>query len=199
MITTNQLKIYLQFTDSSYDTLLSEIVDFATSYIESYIGQSLKHSTKQDIFQGTGRQFLPLKAINVISVEEVKIDDVVLDNNKYSIKNNMLYKRDLWEKSYTSPNFVDYNVEVSYTYGYDYPQVTDPINISDVPKELQYVALELGKRIFIKCGTQQQVQNEQGSMSSNASMSTSYFEIKFTEDIPKDLKRILDKYRRVGG
>ena len=40
--------------------------------------------------------------------------------------------------------------------------------------------------------------SEQGGQS-GASMSTSYFEIKFTEDIPKDLKRILDKYRRVGG
>lgn len=197
MITLNQAKQYLQFANSDYDNLLSDIVSFAIGHIENYVGRSLKFKTTKDIYQGTGRQFLPLNLTNLVSVSEVKIDGVVIDNTSYFIKNNMLFKKDLWDKSYVKNSFerqIDYNIEVTSTSGYNYPLITDSINTGNVPKELQYVALELVKKAFILCGTQQQMKSEGGSHN-EAKFDTSYYEIKFQEDFPKDLKRILDKYK----
>ena len=197
MITQTQAKIYLQIKDSSYDSLLGEIIPFCVSYIEKYVNRTLSYTTKTETLQGTGRQFLPLNDINIKDVTSVKVDDIELSSTDYSIKNDMLFRKDLWEKVYRTNTIVDYNIEVSYSCGYAYPTITNTVNTGDVPKELQYVALELMKRIFIRSGTQQQVTTEQGSQKS-ASMSTTYFETRFTEDIPKDLKRILDKYKKVG-
>lgn len=197
MITLNQAKQYLQFANSDYDNLLSDIVSFAIGHIENYIGRSLKFKTTKDIYQGTGRQFLPLNLTNLVSVSEVKIDGVVVDSNSYFIKNNMLFKKDLWDKSYVKNSFerqIDYNIEVSSTSGYNYPLITDSINSGNVPKELQYVALEFVKKAFILSGTEQQLSSENGSHN-QARFNNSYYEIKFGQDIPKDLKRILDKYK----
>ena len=197
MITLNQAKQYLQFANSDYDNLLKDIVGFAVGHIENYVGRSLKFKTIKDIYQGTGRQFLPLNLTNLVSVSEVKIDGVVVDSNSYFIKNNMLFKKDLWDKSYVKNSFerqIDYNIEITSTSGYNYPLITDSINSGNVPKELQYVALELVKKAFILSGTEQQLSHETGSHQS-ASFNYSYYEIKFKEDFPKDLKRILDKYK----
>lgn len=197
MITLNQAKQYLQFANSDYDNLLSDIVSFAIGHIENYVGRSLKFKTTKDIYQGTGRQFLPLNLTNLVSVSEVKIDGVVIDNTSYFIKNNMLFKKDLWDKSYVKNSFerqIDYNIEVTSTSGYNYPLINDSINTGNVPKELQYVALELVKKAFILSGTEQQLSSENGSHN-QARFNNSYYEIKFTEDLPKDLKRILNKYK----
>ena len=197
MVTLNQAKQYLQFANSDYDNLLSDIVSFAIGHIENYVGRSLKFKEITDIYQGTGRQFLPLNLTNLVSVSEVKVDGLVVDNTSYFIKNNMLFKKDLWDKSYVKNSFerqIDYNIEVTSTSGYNYPLIGDSINSGNVPKELQYVALELVKKAFILCGTQQQMKSEGGSHT-EAKFDTSYYEIKFQEDLPKDLKRILDKYK----
>lgn len=196
MITLKQTKSYLQFATSDYDSLLQDIIGFSVGYIENYIGYSLKHSEFTELFQGTGRQFLPIGKCNITKISNIKIDDIPVEPTKYTLSHNMVLKIDgLWEKKYIDSQNIDYNIKITYNSGYSYPLVSDIINESNVPKEIQYVALELAKRIFIKCGTQQQTSQESGSQKS-ASMSTSYFEIKFTEDLPKDLKRILNKYIR---
>ena len=195
MITLSQAKSYLGFSISDYDNLLSEIISYSIGYVESYLGFSLEEETKTNMYQGTGRQFLHISKPILKEINEVKINGEILDNSKYSVMCNMLFRKDdIWEKEYLDINLVKYNIEVTYKSGFVYPIITDIINTSDVPKEIQYVVLELVKRIFIKAGVQQQVIQESGTMKS-ASMNNSYYEIKFTEDIPKDIRRILDKYR----
>lgn len=198
MITINQAKTYLQFSNSDYDSLISDIIEYSISFIENYVGYKLSKTTETNYFQGTGRQMLSLSKNNITEVAEVKIDDVVLSNTLYSIRNNMLFKKDLWEKSYVSISDIReiaYNIEVRYTYGYTYPLITDSVNNGTVPKELQFVALEIMRKTFINCGTQQQISSERGSQK-NASFGVNYFELKFKDDLSKDLKRILDKYKR---
>ena len=195
MIVLNQAKQYLQFSNSDYDTLLTQIIEYSIGYIKNYIGGCLATTTETKSYQGTGRQYLPLLSNNVTTVSEVKIDGVTLSNTLYSIKNKMLFKRDLWEKTYINEYVVDYNIDVTLTSGYTYPTINNSINNGTVPKELQYVCLELVKKIFITSGTEQQTSSEKGTQKS-ASFGVSYFEIKFTDNLPKDLVRILDKYKR---
>ena len=195
MIVLNQAKQYLQFSNSDYDTLLTQIIEYSIGYIENYVGGSLATATETKSYQGTGRQYLPLLSNNVTTVSEVKIDGVTLSNTLYSIKNKMLFKKDLWEKTYINEYVVDYNIDVTLTSGYTYPTINNAINNGTVPKELQYVCLELVKKIFITSGTEQQTSSERGTQK-NASFGVSYFEINFTDNLPKDLVRILDKYKR---
>ena len=195
MIVLNQAKQYLQFSNSDYDTLLTQIIEYSIGYIENYVGGSLATTSETKSYQGTGRQYLPLLKNNVTNISEVKIDGVTLSNKLYTIKNKMLFKRDLWEKSYVNEYVIDYNIDVTLTSGYDYPLISNSVNNGNVPKELQYVCLELVKKIFITSGTQQQTSSERGSQKS-ASFGISYFELRFTENLPKDLTRILDKYKR---
>ena len=198
MITLNQTKTYLQFANSDYDSLLTEIITFSIGYIENYIGYILDEREETNIFQGTGRQWLSIPRPNITAISEVKIDDVVVDSTLYSIKNNMVFKKDLWEKSYIiqeGMRMVDYNIEITYKYGFVYPRISNPTNRGSVPKELQYVALEIAKKIFINSGTEQQLSHETGTQK-GASFNYSYYEIKFGEDLPKELKKILNKYKR---
>ena len=41
MIVLNQAKQYLQFSNSDYDTLLTQIIEYSIGYIENYVGGSL--------------------------------------------------------------------------------------------------------------------------------------------------------------
>ncbi len=198
MITLNQTKNYLQFANSDYDSLLSEIITYSIAYIESYIGYTLSETEETNVFQGTGRQWLSIPRPNITEISEVKIDDVIVGSTLYSIKNNMVFKKDLWEKSYIiqeGMRMVDYNIQATYKYGFTYPLISNPVNNGTVPKELQYVALEIAKKVFINSGTGQQMKVEGGSHM-EAKFNYEYYEIKFGEDLPKELKKILNKYKR---
>ena len=195
MIVLNQAKQYLQFSNSDYDTLLTQIIEYSIGYIENYVGGSLATAEETKSYQGTGRQYLPLLKNNVTAVSEVKIDGVTLSNTLYTIKNKMLFKKDLWEKSYINEYVIDFNIDVTLTSGYSYPSISNSVNDGNVPKELQYVCLELVKKIFITSGTEQQTKSEKGSQKS-ADFGVDYYELKFPTNLPKDLIRILDKYKR---
>lgn len=198
MITLNQTKNYLQFANSDYDSLLSEIITYSIAHIENYVGYTLSETEETNVFQGTGRQWLSIPRPNITEISEVKIDDVVVGSTLYSIKNNMVFKKDLWEKSYIiqeGMRMVDYNIEATYKYGFTYPLIPNPVNDGTVPKELQYVALEITKKMFINSGTEQQIKAEGGSHM-EAKFNYDYYEIKFGEDLPKELKKILNKYKR---
>ena len=198
MITLNQTKNYLQFANSHYDSLLSEIITYSIAHIENYVGYTLSETEETNVFQGTGRQWLSIPRPNITTISEVKIDDVVVGSTLYSIKNNMVFKKDLWEKSYIiqeGMRMVDYNIEATYKYGFTYPLISNPINDGTVPKELQYVALEIAKKVFINSGTHQQMKSESGSHI-EAKFNYDYYEIKFGEDLAKELKKILNKYKR---
>lgn len=198
MITLNQTKNYLQFANSDYDSLLNEIITYSIAHIENYVGYTLSETEETNIFQGTGRQWLSISRPNITEVSEVKIDNVELSNTLYSIKNNMIFKKDIWDKSYLisgDTRLVDYDVQATYKYGFTYPVISNPINNGTVPKELQYVALEIAKKMFINSGTEQQLKAEGGSHM-EAKFNYDYYEIKFGEDLPKELKKILNKYKR---
>lgn len=198
MITLNQTKNYLQFANSDYDSVLSEIITYSIAHIENYVGYTLSETEETNIFQGTGRQWLSIPRPNITAISEVKIDDVIVGSTLYSIKNSMVFKKDLWEKSYIiqeGMRMVDYNIEATYKYGFTYPLISNPVNNGTVPKELQYVALEIVKKVFINSGTQQQMKAESGSHK-EAKFNYDYYEIKFGEDLPKELKKILNKYKR---
>ena len=198
MITLNQTKNYLQFANSDYDSVLSEIITYSIAHIENYVGYTLSETEETNVFQGTGRQWLSIPRPNITAISEVKIDDVIVRSTLYSIKNSMVFKKDLWEKSYIiqeGMRMVDYNIEATYKYGFTYPLISNPVNNGTVPKELQYVALEIVKKVFINSGTQQQMKAESGSHK-EAKFNYDYYEIKFGEDLPKELKKILNKYKR---
>lgn len=200
MITLKQAKDYLTLGCSDYDSLIKEIIDYTVSYIHSYIGYSLEQKEELDYYKGTNRQFLPLGKSNVTAIASVKIDSELLDPSKYQIRKGMLFKRDMWDakyigKSLYDTSYVDYNIEVVFTYGYTYPNVDLSINNGNVPKELQYVCCEILKKIFIQCGTEQQVKSESGKRL-DATFTTDYYEIKIKDLITKDIERILDKYKK---
>ena len=91
MITLNQTKNYLQFANSDYDSLLSEIITYSIAHIENYVGYNLSETEETNIFQGTGRQWLSIPRPNITAISEVKIDDVVVGSTLYSIKNNIVF------------------------------------------------------------------------------------------------------------
>ena len=198
MITLNQAKKYCDISCADYDETLTGIVEYAIGIIHNYLGKDLNQVTTTDIYQGTGRQFLPLSVINVTDIVEVRVNDELLDITEYKLVKNMLFKSTLWDRKFIQGEdtyILDYNILIEYTHGYLYPVVSSSVNTGNVPKELQYVANELVKKIFIQAGTNQQKSTETGS-EQNASFSTSYFEIKIKEIMSKDMMRILDKYRK---
>ena len=198
MITLNEAKKYCDINCSDYDETLTSMVEYAIAIIHNYVGKDLSQLTLTDIYQGTGRQFLPLSRINVTNVAVVKLNDEILDPSEYKIVKNMLFKSTLWDRKFiqgADTYILDYNIEIEYTFGYSYPTISNSVNNGTAPKELRYVANELVKRIFIEAGTNQQKSSESGS-EQNASFSNSFYEITIDELLSKDIMRILDKYRK---
>ena len=66
MITLNEAKKYCDINCSDYDETLTSMVEYAIAIIHNYVGKDLSQLTLTDIYQGTGRQFLPLSRINAV-------------------------------------------------------------------------------------------------------------------------------------
>lgn len=200
MITLKQAKDYLLIGCSDYDSLIKQIIEYSVNSIHSYIGYSLEQTSETDYYKGTNRQFLPLGKMNITTISDVKLNGEVLDPSKYSLRKNMLFKSDIWDAKYIGrsmydTSLIDYNIEITYDYGYVYPDIDHTINSGTVPKEIQYVCVELVKRIFIKSGTTQQTKAE-GGRRLDSDFSVDYYEIKINELLDKDMRRILNKYKK---
>ena len=198
MITLKQAKDYIDITCVDSDALITDLIEYAIEVVHNHIGGSLEVQEYVEYLQGSGRQYLVLSKPAIQSIFTVTIDDEIKDSSTYSIRKGMLFSRDIWEKTFLFNNcggrLVDHNIEVKYTYGYLYPTITSSVNTGDVPKELQYVIVELVKRMFILSGTQQQISSSSGGQK-QASFNKSYFETKIEELIDKDIMRILKKYK----
>lgn len=111
------------------DSILEDLINACSSVIENYCERKFKEQTYIDEeYDGTGRKHILLKQYPVKSIDNVKIDDVVLDPSEYRVKksNGMLVKNYIWPLG-------DINVTVTYTAGY-----------TEIPADL-----ELACRFFI--------------------------------------------------
>ena len=130
LITISELKTYLKITDSSYDSVLLQMINFAQSEIENYCRQPIASASKVIISSGTKSPvLLPYFPVNAITVLKVRQDwqDTweILASTKYSLvhKDNLYY---LYCDYLEQENYID--MTIGYT--------TAPADIKKVAIEM---------------------------------------------------------------
>lgn len=204
MLCLRQVKNYLNIGSTQDDEFLYEISTYSVGIMESICLRSFKKENMIDMLKGNGRAFMPTPITPIVSINSIKINGNLVPAEDYSIRNNMIFYPKYFPVKYMgynsnyTPNVYqrEYNVEVDYIAGYTYPKWTDVVNESDVPKELQYVCLELVKKMYVESGVQAQEQTKTIS-TTGESVAKQWFKQEKTE-IPNNLKLILSKYRKVG-
>lgn len=205
MLCLRQIKNYLNVSTNQDDEVIREMFNYTIGAINNYCLRTFELEERIDILQGNGRAFLPTPLTPIKTITEMKINGLVVNPVDYSIRNKMVFYPKYFPVKYLGINenwtpkayLRGYNVELTYSVGYVYPQWVDVVNESDVPKELQFVALEILKAMYIASGVQAQEQTKTVS-TVGESLAKQYFKQIDKFEFTPTVKAILDKYKKVG-
>jgi len=170
----NRLGITLS-TDEQ--TLVTDLLDFATELIDKYTGRTFTSVTTTEKFDGNDEEtIIYLRHRPIISVTEVKLNgDTLTDDDDYYV-----YKTQGYIRFYnTTPDDEDpQNIEVTYTYGY-----------SSVPSGIKYACIEMVVKAFDAYRASKQLSGAvRGSIGD--------FSIAFNPELmlTDEIKKMLDMY-----
>lgn len=200
MITLRQAKNYLNINNNIDDEFIKDLYNLAIGHINGYCNRDFEEQEYTEVLQGNNRAYLKTGVTPLNSIEELKINKEVIDSGEYKIKNKMIFYPKLFPAKYgvidgkISAYNREYNVEVIYVAGYTFPQWTDVVNSSNVPKDLQYVCLELIKKMYIQSGVCAQEQTHTVS-TGGESVARQYFKQEIKDLFSTDIKAILNRYR----
>lgn len=201
-----QTKRFLNINSSDADDFLKELLEYSYDYIVNYCGREFTLSNNIDYLKGTNSKYLNLSITPIKNITSVKIDGEVLDASNYTIKNKMLFYRNgtfyakyerFFPNNLPDINSTEYNIEVEYEYGFNLPSVTDAFNISDVPKELQYIALDIIQHMYVNSGACPQMK-EKSVQTGGEQVGKKYYQFDKFKGLTKKQKAILDKYKKRG-
>lgn len=199
MLTLKQVKDYLNIQHSSEDDFLYSLYQYSLSLIEGYCNRTFKEQEYTEVLQGNNRAYLKTDVAPINSISELKIKGEVIEPDKYKIKNRMVFYENLFPSEYEYRNGKlsaydrKYNVEITYSAGYRYSEWTSIVNETDVPYELQYVCLEVIRKMYTNSGVCPQIQTKTVS-SSSESIAKQYFKQE-REELLGELKAILNRYK----
>ena len=195
LTTAAKLKTYLDISASTWDTLLGDIIDEATDWIENYIGNRrlLCDTTKNgtpieytEYYNGTGKKILQLRKWPVISITSLSYATGDLNNPTWNaLSAASEYKADPTTGevflSAAIPAGIQ-NIKVVYKGGY----VGSGSNGVLIPAELELACLKLAAKEFNKRKSQGFTNESVGGAS-----------IAWNEDLDHGIKKILDRYKRL--
>lgn len=199
MLTLKQVKDYLSIQHSSEDDFLYSLYQYSLSLIEGYCNRTFKEQEYTEVLQGNNRAYLKTDVAPLNSISELKIKGDVISPTDYKIKNRMVFYENLFPAEYNCVNGRlsaydrKYNVEITYIAGYKYSEWTSIVNETDVPYEVQYVCLEVIRKMYKGSGVCSQIQTKTIS-SSSESIAKQYFKEE-REELLGELKAILNRYK----
>lgn len=182
--------IGLASTDTSKDTFLRHLITRASRFIKTYAGREFVSATfSEEVHSGNDRQKLYLDHYPIISVTEVKEDDVALDADEYEVLANegALFREAGWYggtlamasvlSTEPDPYAETRNLKVTYTAGW-----------ADVPDDIEQACLQMVALWYTGAGTYGiEHETTPGGYSVTYSKATG---------VPEDIKQVLDLYKK---
>ncbi|MCX6165318.1 MAG: phage head-tail connector protein [Ignavibacteriae bacterium] len=155
MISLDDLKYYLNITDSSQDEFLLKIIDMAVERINNLCRRNLNYGTRYDIIDGNGQNLLWIRNYPVEQITSIKyrketgsfdhnlFEDGSISDNTYLDK---LMGKLILLNSYVLPLGTS-NIQIRYYAGF-LDNAPDPAN--ETPKDLKSIALLMSAELFLK-------------------------------------------------
>lgn len=191
-ITTLELvKEFLGITDTSKDTFLRHLITRASRFIKTYTGREYASTTyTEEVHSGNGYQKLYLDHYPIISVTEVKEDDVALDSDEYEIlsEEGAIFREAGWTggslamadtlSTEPDPYAETRNLKVTYTAGW-----------ASIPDDIVQACLQL-VALWYTGANSAGIERE----TTPGGYSVTYGK---AVGVPDDIKLILDQYKKV--
>jgi hypothetical protein len=155
MISLDDLKYYLNISDSSQDEFLLKIIDMAVDRINNLCRRNLNYGIRYDIIDGNGQNILWIKNYPVEQITSIKyrketgsFDNELFENGSISenIFLDKLTGKIILLNSYVLP-IGDSNIQIKYYSGY-LDNAPDPAN--ETPKDLKSIAVMMSAELFLK-------------------------------------------------
>ena len=178
LITTEDLKAYLDMKDSTQDKLLEILINAISTLFDQYTSRNLKEATYTDLYlDGNGEEIMYLPDWPIGSITSIAEDSVALtegeDNDYYLYADEGYLVRisAVWLKGYKT-------IKITYKAGY-----------LTVPKDLQLACMEQ-----VAYEWQRQKNRTWGESSkSKGDFNISYIK----DDLLSQVKKVLDSYRKM--
>ena len=180
-----KVKSYLGVEGANHDALLDQIADGVSERVEAYTGRTFVTRAVTETLDGDGKQFLYLRNYPVVSVTSLKIRYSLLD--EWTVLNvaaeTVLDARRgrLYLNSMHFP-WGPLSIEVVYSAGWG---AQDAVAL---PQDLVQAALDYVKFVYDR---------KTVGATLAASMTIGPNTVSVVPDIPTDVKRVLDSYRKV--
>lgn len=155
MISLDELKYYLNISDSSQDEFLLRIMDMSVERISNLCRRNINYGARYDIVDGNGQNLIWLKDFpveKIISIryrKETGSFDHDLFNRDSITENTYLDKitgKLILLNNYYLPTGIS-NIQIKYYSGY-LDNAPDPVN--ETPKDLKSIALLMSAELFLK-------------------------------------------------
>jgi len=191
LTTLSTVKEELGIADSSKDTLLQNLIDQASAYVEHYCNRIFALQKYKETVAAHGGLYLALSMRPVIDVESVKengqlITDYVLETPD----SGLLYRKAGWGWKpmlnwvitwQPLPNADMQTYEVVYTAGYILPSETG----RTLPYDIERACIEIIKSWYMDIESGRRIQSE----------SIGDYSVTYARDIPSEIVRTLDGWR----
>lgn len=139
-----KLWISLDPTDTSQDILIEELINIVSDSVQTFLDRDLKKQNYEEHINGSGNSLLNLKNYPIISINEIKVNEIVLDSDDFELtsddaKRGQVYREFGWNMKTTivGLNFDSgrqlRNIRVKYEAGY-----VLPTNPQTVPRTLPF-------------------------------------------------------------
>jgi len=155
MITLDDLKYYLNISDSAQDEFLLKLIDMAVERINNLCRRNINYGVRFDVIDGNGQNLIWLKDFPVEKVIHIKyrketgsfehnlFTEGTIEENIYIEKTN---GKLILLNNYILPAGLS-NIQIKYYSGY-LDNAPDPVN--ETPKDLKSIALLMSAELFLK-------------------------------------------------
>jgi len=196
--TLSQVKERLSITDTSHDSLLSNLITEFSARIESYTGRVFPRERVREYLQPTRSPYLALSRTPVREVHSVALDGEVIEGWELRDPEAGFLHRDrgwpsreagapLW---WSSRGFSSYHDSPRYTVEYSAGYLMPGETGRDLPHDLEAAAIEMVVGAFQGAGRDPAIERE-----SIGNVSVTYGDASATS--PATFLRVLERYRRV--
>ncbi|MBI2560299.1 MAG: phage gp6-like head-tail connector protein [Planctomycetes bacterium] len=173
LTTVVNVKAYLGVTGSADDSLIENLIDRVTEFVQRYCNRKFIRSTYDEYYDGNGTVYLFLSSYPIVSVELLEIDAIAKASADYAIYADAGMIR-LKDGKFSEGVL---NVHVTYTAGY-----------ASIPKDLEQACTEIVAMKYYNRGTEKfgvTVRNfgEGGAVS-------------YASTLPSEIKDVLDLFKR---
>lgn len=149
-----RMKVFLSLSTDQYDSVLTQLINFATGFIETYTKRNLlKQTYTQEKYDGTGSNKFTLKQFPVTALTTLEYNQATDNTDDWKAFDSEEFFIDLDTGIVTKTSGVFINAPQKYraTYdaGYliDFSQENDP-SAHTLPQEIEYVCQKLVAGVF---------------------------------------------------